>query len=88
MSKEFSFKPAAFLPVHDAAVLEKCRNIKRDDMEYTNEHGFSVKVVPNPTYLFIVDCFERIKKSDEEDTHLTMIFPNVNQGAAETVHPE
>ena len=57
MSKEFSFKPAAFLPVHDAAVLEKCRNIKRDDMEYTNEHGFSVKVVPNPTYLFIVDCF-------------------------------
>lgn len=85
MSKEFSFKPAAFLPVHDAAVLEKCRNIKRDDMEYTNEHGFSVKVVPNPTYLFIVDCFERIKKSDEEDTHLTMIFPNQWPEAYKTI---
>ncbi|MCK9328602.1 MAG: hypothetical protein M0Q94_01870 [Candidatus Cloacimonetes bacterium] len=76
MKKEFNFQPSAFLPIRDTSVLDHCRSIKREEMEYTNAHGFSVRVVPDPTLLLVADVFERIRKSDEENTHLTMIFPN------------
>jgi len=73
---EFYFKPAEWLPSKDMAMLEKVRNIKRDEMEYTNENGFSVKVVLDPTLMMVQDVFHRIYMSDINDTPLTMIFPN------------
>jgi len=76
MNPEFAYKPATWLPKHDVEMLERVRNIKREDMEYTNENGFSVKVVQNPTLLFVADVFHRIYLSDVNDTPLTMIFPN------------
>ena len=76
MSTEFYFKPAAWLPSRDTEMLERVRNIKREDMEYTNENGFSVRVVLDPTLLLAQDIFHRIYMSDIMDKHLTMIFPN------------
>lgn len=73
---EFDFKPAKWLPSRDAEVLDRVRNIKREEMEYTNENGFSVRVVLNPTLIMVQDIFHRIYLSDVNDTHLTMIFPN------------
>lgn len=75
---EFRFKPAEFLPNSDMPLeeLERVRNIKRENMEYTNENGFSVKVVLDPTLVMVQDIFYRILMSDINDTHLTMIFPN------------
>ena len=35
----FDFNPPKWLPTQDKAVLEYCRNIKREEMEITNEHG-------------------------------------------------
>ena len=58
MNPEFAYKPATWLPKHDVEMLERVRNIKREDMEYTNENGFSVKVVQNPTLLFVADVFQ------------------------------
>ena len=77
----FKFDPAPWLPAHDRDVLEKCRNIRREDMEYTNENGFSVKVVIDPLLHMVIDCFHRIYLSDVNDTPLTMIFPNQWPGA-------
>lgn len=75
---EFRFKPASFLPHKDLPLeeLERVRNIKRDEMEYTNENGFSVKVVLDPTLLMVMDLFHRIEESDRLDKHLTIICPN------------
>jgi len=73
---EFTFKPASWLPSRDVEMLEKVRNIKREEMEYTNENGYSVKVVLDPTLHFVMDVFKRICDSDLNDTPLTMIFPN------------
>lgn len=73
---EFPFKPADWLPSRDVEMLERVRNIKRDEMEYTNENGFSVKVVLNPTLIMVQDVFHRIYMSDVTDTRLVMIFPN------------
>ena len=75
---EFKFKPAPWLPHSNLPLeeFERVRDIKREDMEYTNENGFSVKVVMNPELLMVQDMFYRILMSDINDTPFTMICPN------------
>jgi len=77
---EFRFKPADWLPHSDLSLdeFERIRNIKREDMEYTNENGFSVKVVMDPNFLMVQDMIYRILRSDLEDKRFTMICPNQN----------
>ena len=85
MKKEFAFKPASWLPSRDVEMLDRVRNVKREDMEYTNENGFSVQVVLDPTLLMVQDVFHRIYLSDVADKHLTMIFPNQWPGAYQAI---
>ena len=75
---EFKFRPASFLPHANLPLeeLERVRNIKREEMEYTNENGFSVRVVLDPTLCMVQDLFYRILMSDLSDTRLTIICPN------------
>ena len=74
----FKFRPAKGLPNANLPLeeYERLRNIKREDMEYTNEHGYQVKVVIDPGYCAVMDMFYRILKSDLEDKKLVMICPN------------
>lgn len=74
--KEFEFAPAPWLPSKDVKMLDRVRNIPRAEMEYTNEHGYSVKIVLDPTLLYVIDVFHRIYESDIQNKPLTMIFPN------------
>ena len=75
---EFRFEPAEWLPHSNLPLeeLERIRNIKREDMEYTNEHGFSLKIVMDPVQIMVQDIFYHILKSDLEDKKFTMICPN------------
>ena len=84
---EFKFKPAAWLPHSDLPLeeLERIRNIKREDMEYTNENGYSVRIVLDPTLCMVQDIFYRILKSDLEDKPFSMICPNQWTGAYSAV---
>ena len=75
--KEFAFRPAGWLPSsQDPDMLERVRNIRRDEMEYTNENGFSVRVVMNPTLIMVQHMFHKIYLSDINNTPFTMICPN------------
>ena len=84
---EFRFHPAPWLPHSDLPLeeLERIRNIKREDMEYTNENGYSVKVVIDPTLHMVQDMFYRILMSDINDTPFSMICPNQWPGAYSAV---
>ena len=85
--EEFRFHPAPWLPHSDLPLeeLERIRNIKREDMEYTNENGYSVKVVIDPTLHMVQDMFYRILMSDLEDKPFSMICPNQWPGAYSSV---
>lgn len=84
--KDFNFKPAPWLPhSDDVEMLERVRNIKREDMEYTNENGYSVKIVKDPVMHVVLDMFYRIKESDINNTPFTMICPNQWPGAYSAV---
>ncbi|MCQ2437437.1 MAG: hypothetical protein MJ099_03455 [Clostridia bacterium] len=82
---DFRFTPAEWLPSRDPEMLERVRNIRREDMEYTNENGFSVKVVIDPLLFTVMDMFHRIYLSDVNDTPFTMICPNQWPGAHSAV---
>ena len=72
----FDFNPPEWLPVQDKTVLEYCRNIKREEMEITNENGYSIRVVPHPCSAISCELFDRIYKSDVEDKKTVIVFPN------------
>ena len=72
----FDFSPAAWLPTQDKAVLEYCRNIKREEMETTNENGYSIRVVPHPSSCCALELFDWIYRSDVEDKKTVIVFPN------------
>ena len=84
---EFRFRPASWLPHSELPLeeLERVRNIRREDMEYTNENGYSVRVVLDPTLCMVQDMFYRIVKSDLEDKPFSMICPNQWPGAYSSV---
>lgn len=72
----FDFSPPAWLPTQDKAVLEYCRNIKREEMEITYPSGYSVRIVPHPSSAVTVELFNWIYRSDIEDKKTVIIFPN------------
>ena len=74
--KLFDFNVSDWWPVKDKAVLERCRNIKREEMEITNENGYSIRVVPHPSSAVACELFDRIYKSDVEDKKTVIVFPN------------
>ena len=72
----FDFNPIEWLPTQDKAVLEYCRNIKREEMDITNENGYSVRVVPHPSSSVACELFNWIYRSDVEDKKTVIVFPN------------
>ncbi|MBQ6469781.1 MAG: hypothetical protein IJJ50_07005 [Lachnospiraceae bacterium] len=74
--KQFGYAPPAWLPVQDMEVLERCRTIKREDMEFTNENGYTIRIVPHPESAIVTELFEWIRRSDAEDKKTVIIFPN------------
>ena len=72
----FEFKMADFIPYKNKEVIERCRNIKREDMEKSDNPNFRIHVVPSPDSSWIGDMVSRITRSDLLDEKLVMIFPN------------
>ena len=85
MKKDFVFEPAEWIPFRDKEVLERVRNIKREDMERHENPDFKIKIVSDVGALWVADMFARIKESDEKDQKLTMIMPNPSAATYETV---
>ena len=76
MEKKFTFEPAAFLPYRDTEVLERVRNIRREDMEKHWNPEFRIKIVPEVNSLLVADAFTRIKMSDDLNQRVVLVFPN------------
>lgn len=72
----FDFSPAKWFPTKDKAVLEYCRNIRREEMETTNANGYSVRVVPHPSSAVATELFNYVLCSDVEDKKTVIVFPN------------
>ncbi len=72
----FEFKPADFVPYKNKEVLERVRNIKREDMEKHPNPDFKIHIVDSPDGIWIGDMVARITRSDLLNEKLVMILPN------------
>ena len=72
----FDFAVPEWFPVKDQLVLERCRNIRREEMEFTNENGYSIRIVPHPQSAVTTELFNWIWRSDVEDKKTVIVFPN------------
>ncbi len=74
---QFDYSPSEWIPFRDKAVLERVRNIKKEDITKHPNPDFHIKVVKDSEieFIWLTDMFYRIKKSDEENKKLVMITP-------------
>ena len=76
MEQKFVFEPAPFVPMRDKEVLERCRSIKREEMEKHPNPDFKIKIVPDATGIWVADMVSRMMLSDLRDERCVMIVPN------------
>lgn len=76
MEKNFLFEPAAFVPFRDREVLERVRNLTREEITQHSNPDFKIKIVPDATSIWVGDMVMRMKESDEQDKKCVMIVPN------------
>ena len=72
----FKFDPAPYVPYKNLEVLERCRNIKREDMEKHPNPNFRIHVTPAVGGIWVADMVARIVESDLLDKKCVMILPN------------
>lgn len=72
----FDFEVPEWFPVQDKLILEYCRSIRREDMETTNENGYSIRIIPHPESAIAAELFDWIWRSDVEDKKTVIVFPN------------
>ena len=75
---EFKYSPSMYVPFRDMKVIERCRKIKREDIEKHPNPEFKIKVMKTGQIglLWITDVFARIKESDDKNKKVIMILPN------------
>lgn len=81
--EKFDYNPSKFVPWNvDKEVLERVRNIKREDIEKHPNPDFKIRVVPDSEIeiIWITDMFYRIKKASDEGRRLVLILGNPEPG--------
>lgn len=76
--KKFDYQPSQWVPFRDKKVLEKIRNIKREDIERHPNKNLKIMVIPDELveFTWVTDMFYRIKKAADENKRLVLILPN------------
>jgi glucosamine-6-phosphate deaminase len=74
----FDYSPSQWVPFKDKKIIEKIRNIRREDMETHPNADFKIKVVPDADteFIWVTDMFTRIKEAAEKGEKLVLILPN------------
>jgi glucosamine-6-phosphate deaminase len=78
MTSSFQYNPSHYVPFRDVAEIERCRNIRRADIDQHANPEFRIRVMSGDELEFrwIADMFRRIKDSDERDEPVVLIVPN------------
>lgn len=74
----FTYSPSKYVPFRDKAAIERCRNIKRADIEKHPNPDFRIRVVKDSDleFIWVADMFHRIKTASDAGKKLVLILPN------------
>lgn len=75
---EFKYEPSQWVPFRDTEVLERCRQIKREEIEKHPNPDFKIRVVKDVDieFIWVTDMFYRIKTAMDAGQRLVLILPN------------
>ncbi len=75
---DFTFEPAPWIPFRDKEVIERVRNIKREDITKHPNKNFNIIVEPDNMveFNFVMDMFYRIKAARDAGEKIVIIMPN------------
>jgi 6-phosphogluconolactonase/glucosamine-6-phosphate isomerase/deaminase len=78
MANSFRYSPSHHVPFRDVAAIERCRKIKRADIERHPNPNFRIRVLPADEIEFrwVADMFRRIKHSDDANQPVALLLPN------------
>ena len=72
----FEFKIADFVPYKNKEVLEKVRKMSGEELTKHPNPDFKIKIVTDPSLVWVADMMARIVRSDLLDEKCVMILPN------------
>lgn len=75
---EFHYQPSPYVPFRDMAALERCRKIRREEMEQHPNPDYRIRVVKDDDldFIWITDLFHRIVEARDAGRRLVLILPN------------
>ncbi len=78
MTDSFHYCPSHYVPFRDLPQIERCRKIKREEIEKHPNLDFCIRVYPADEieFIWVTDMFRRIKESDDTDRPVLLILPN------------
>jgi glucosamine-6-phosphate deaminase len=76
--KSFRYSPGASVPFRDLKAIERCRKIKRSQIEKHPNPDFKIRVLKDADveFVWITDMFSRMKRASDEGRKFVMIMPN------------
>lgn len=72
----FKFEIADFVPYKNREVLDRVRKMSGKDLEKHANPDFKIKVMTDPSGIWLGDMVSRIQRSDTHNEKLVMILPN------------
>jgi glucosamine-6-phosphate deaminase len=74
----FSYQPSPCVPFRDVAALERCRKIRRGEIEQHPNPEYRIRVVKDGDldFIWVTDMFHRIVAAREAGRKLVLILPN------------
>ena len=75
---DFTYAPSKFVPFRDVAAIQRCRAIKREEIDKHANPDFKIRVVKDADvpFMFVTDMLARIVKARDEGKTCVMILPN------------
>jgi glucosamine-6-phosphate deaminase len=78
MNDTFQYSPSKHVHYRDQDDIERCRAIKRQDIEKHSNPDFRIRVVKDADFgfMWLTDMYSRIKNASEEGRSCVMMMPN------------
>ena len=79
---EFTWSPSACIPFQDVEAVDRVRKIRKEDLARHPNPDFRIEIVPDAEFEFrwLMDMFQRIKASADEERNVTLIVPQPYTG--------
>jgi glucosamine-6-phosphate deaminase len=75
---EFTYEPSRHVPFRDLEVIERCRNLTREELVEHPNPDFNIQILPGEeiTARWFNDLVRRIVRAGEEDRRCVLLLPN------------